>query len=414
MRKEGIRGKLLQIVLLPIVFFGISIMFLGVILIYNYGKNSIREEVEATAYILKGCLDLSVQGDYQYKNGVLKKGNKSITDPTLLYQIKENSQIDTTIFWEDTRIITTVKNVYGVSAVGTNADKKVVDCVLQNGKNYFSEELGIHGVRYIGYYTPLTNEDGDIVGMVFAGKTSSQVFKQIQWMLILFVFFSVIVIIGAIIISQQFSKRLLKDINSIKQYLYEISNGNFAVERDEALRNRQDEIGEIGVYADKMRSALKTMIELDVLTGLYNRRTGNHRLKALSEDKKDFVVVMCDVDWFKKINDQHGHECGDYVLMGIAEMLRKSVKDCGFASRWGGEEFLLIYESGMKQASQQVHRLLEEIREREFKYQGKCFHVTMTFGMKEMEQGVPYEEIIKYADEKLYIGKNSGRNQIVS
>lgn len=117
-------------------------MFLGVILIYNYGKNSIREEVEATAYILKGCLDLSVQGDYQYKNGVLKKGNKSITDPTLLYQIKENSQIDTTIFWEDTRIITTVKNAYGVSAVGTNADKKVVDCVLQNGKNYFSEELG--------------------------------------------------------------------------------------------------------------------------------------------------------------------------------------------------------------------------------------------------------------------------------
>ena len=56
------------------------------------------------------------------------------------------------------------------------------------------------------------------------------------------------------------------------------------------MRNRQDEIGEIGVYADKMRSALKTMIEVDVLTGLYNRRTGNHRLKALSEYKKDLLL----------------------------------------------------------------------------------------------------------------------------
>lgn len=414
MKREGIRWKLLQIVLIPIVLLGISIVFFGVMLIYSHGKNSIRDEVEAITYMLKGCLDLSVRGDYQYDNGMLKKGEINISDSTLLYEIKENSQIDTTIFWGDTRIITTIENEYGVSAVGTKAEDAVIKNVLEEGKNYFSDELGINGVKYIGHYTPLKNGDGTIVGMVFAGKPATVVSKQIYRMLFLFVLLSVMAVMGAMIMSRQFTRHLLKDINSIKQYLYEISEGNFAARRDAPLMNRQDEIGEIGVYADKMCSALKTMVELDALTSLYNRRTCNNRLKALEEGGEAFCVVMCDVDWFKRINDQYGHECGDYVLVCIADMLRMSVEDCGFASRWGGEEFLLIYQLEEKQVVHRVQKLLEQIRETEFQYQGNSFCVTMTFGVKASEQGVAYENIIKCADDNLYIGKNAGRNRIVS
>ena len=413
MKRAGIRWKMLQIVLLPIFLLGIAIMFFGVMLIYNYGRNSIRDEIESTTYMLKGCLDLSIEGDYWCEDGRLKKGDVSITDSELLYEIKESSQIDTTIFWGDTRIMTTVRNEEGVSAVGTKADASVVSAVLNNGEDYFSRAVGVNGVRYIGFYTPMKNSDVTTVGMVCAGKPNSLVYMQVRNMLVLFVGLSMLAVAGALSMSQQFSGTLLRDINSIKHYLYEISNGNFSAQRDAALMNRQDEIGEIGVYADKMCSALKSMVELDSLTSLYNRRTCNNQLKALEQSQKEFSIVMCDVDWFKKINDQYGHDCGDYVLVDIANMFLESVKECGFASRWGGEEFLLVYELDPKQAVDKVQKLLEGVRNENFEYQGQHFCVTMTFGVQVMEQGASCEKMIKAADEKLYIGKNSGRNQIV-
>ena len=122
---------------------------------------------------------------------------------------------------------------------------------------------------------------------------------------------------------------------------------------------------------------------------------------------------MCDIDWFKKINDQYGHDCGDYILTSISAMIRDSVEGCGFASRWGGEEFLLIYKLDLQDVKQKVELLAERIRNYIFEYENRQVRVTMTFGIKEMAGNVPYEEIIKEADDKLYTGKRNGRNQIV-
>lgn len=411
-KRTSISRKMQTIVLLPILLLGLGILFFGIVLIYGFASNIVRNEVETTTYLLKGCFDLSVRGDYSYEEGMLKKGDINITDSTMLYQVKDNTSIDTTIFWGDTRILTTVENEYGVSAIKTKAQSEVKERVLENGENYFSNRLNINGLSYIGYYTPLKNDD-DIVGMVFAGKPAAAVYRQIGKIMLVFLAFSLVAIVVALVVSRQFSERMIGDIGLIKQYLHVLSDGDLNVTMDERVVNRTDELGEIGIYVDKVSSALKNLIELDALTSLYNRRSCHNHLRALLKQDSKVTFVMCDIDWFKSINDQYGHECGDYILVGISKMLQESVKDCGFASRWGGEEFLLVYRLGMQEAKRKAEQLLNDIRAKVFTYQEQEIHITMTFGIKELEKDVPYEEVIKAADDNLYKGKNAGRNQVV-
>lgn len=345
--RKSIRWKLLSLVLIPTIFLGIVIIIFGIFLIYRYYAQSVYNEVKTATYMLKGCFDLTVRGDYSYENGILKKGDVNISDSTMLYDIKEESQIDTTVFWQDVRVITTVENEYGVSAVGTKADDDVIQTVLERKENYFSRNIIIDGMRYIGYYTPLKNENQEIVGMIFAGKPVKLVYKKIGNVILWFLGFSIIAVMIATVISKRFSKGLITDIGLIKQYLHTISNGDLMAVIDERIIERQDEIGEIGIYANKMCDDLKKMVELDPLTSLYNRRSCGNRIQVLVKEDKPFTIVMCDIDWFKKVNDQYGHDCGDYILVHISQVLKESVRNHGFASRWGGEEFLLIYEIWM-------------------------------------------------------------------
>lgn len=412
-KKTSIRWKLLSIGLLPTALLGLAIFVFGILLIYGLPADSIYDELETTTYVLKGCFDLTVRGDYTYEGGLLKKGSVNISDSTMLYDIKNKSDMDTTIFWGDTRVLTTVENQYGVSAVGTKADDIVAHTVLSQGENYFTKKISIDGRDYIGYYTPLQNDNGEIVGMIFAGKPIKIVYRNVGKVMLWFLIFSVLAILFSSVISRQFSKSMIEDIDLIKQYLHTISDGDFVGAIDERITKRKDEIGEIGIYADKMCNALKTLVELDSLTALYNRRSCNNRIQVLIKENKRFTVVMCDIDWFKKINDQYGHECGDYILTSISAMIRSSVENCGFASRWGGEEFLLIYELDFQAVKQKVEELAEQIRDFVFEYDENKIKVTMTFGLKEMINGMPYEEIIKGADNNLYTGKRNGRNQII-
>ncbi len=411
--KKSIRQKLTAIGILPIVFLSVTIFVLGVILIYSMHADIIRDELETSTHVLKGCFNLTVRGDYTYDGDVLKKGDVNISDSTMLYEIKNNSDVDTTIFWKDTRIITTVESTYGVSAVGTKASQEVVERVLNRGENYFSNNLVIGGMDYIGYYTPLLNEDETVVGMVFAGKQKDTVYYRISMSMAVLLVITLIVIWGSLVSWRRYSKRLVKDIELINEYLHNIADGDLNATIDSEVIQRKDEIGEIGIHATKMCGALKIMVEQDSLTLLYNRRICNRMLKNLVEEKKKFTVVMADIDWFKKINDQYGHACGDYILRSVSSIIKESVKGCGFASRWGGEEFLLIYELELNETRNKVETLLQTIRDMDFEYEQQHIHVTMTIGVKEMESDVSYEKIIKVADDNLYAGKRNGRNQIV-
>lgn len=411
--RKSIKNKILMVVIPPILILSVLIISIGMILLYKSYVQSIQDELSSTTNILMDCLELTVRGDYSFEDDMLIKGDLNITDSTMLYRVKEKSQIDTTIFWKDTRILTTVEDKYGISAVGTKANADVIDAVLGKGDTYFSDDLDVNGVAYVGYYAPLENSGHTVVGMVFAGKQRSLVYKKAFSILLWFVIFSVFALVTATLLTRLFSNQLIFDINMINRFLRTISEGDLSATLDERIVIRKDEIGTIGLYASKMRADLKKMIEMDPLTSLFNRRSCNNKLNAMEKDGDEFSIVMCDIDWFKKINDSYGHDAGDYVLVTISSLISENVGECGFASRWGGEEFLLIYTLDSAMTKEKVEQLQKNIREYDFQYEEQKIKITMTFGIEAEESDKPYEERIKMADSKLYIGKNNGRNQIV-
>ncbi len=164
-------------------------------------------------------------------------------------------------------------------------------------------------------------------------------------------------------------------------------------------------------YNEKLRH----MAGIDPLTGLMNRRSiGEKFEELLKEETQCVTVAMGDIDFFKKVNDTRGHDCGDYVLKTLSAKFQNFMNGKGYVSRWGGEEFVFIFENiNGDDAYPMLEELRREIEKMDFEFFSHKFNITMTFGVEEYSPMFGSEEAIKKADEKLYIGKESGRNQVV-
>ncbi|MBF0100805.1 MAG: diguanylate cyclase [Desulfobacterales bacterium] len=164
---------------------------------------------------------------------------------------------------------------------------------------------------------------------------------------------------------------------------------------------------------------LEIMARIDPLTRLSNRRDiidrFNQEINRLSRNKNLLSILLCDIDHFKNINDTYGHDCGDYVLVTIANIIRSMSRTQDHVARWGGEEFLLILtETNIQGAHIFSERIREAIITYQFIYQNHQFFVTLTSGVS--QYGLMSHDLdtcIKNADLALYEGKRKGRNQSV-
>ena len=178
------------------------------------------------------------------------------------------------------------------------------------------------------------------------------------------------------------------------------------------IHETQSEEGKLVQYNIKLENEANT----DALTGLFNRRRILETLESIysTNDPSGFSVAMCDIDFFKKVNDNYGHDVGDEVLKGVAGVLQSYTRDGMYACRWGGEEFLLVFDRmNGDQAFPNLHSILNEIRNLKFNIGDRSFSITMTMGLAEYDFKSDADTIIKQADEKMYSGKENGRNQIV-
>ncbi|WP_140417767.1 GGDEF domain-containing protein [Desulfosporosinus sp. FKA] len=154
----------------------------------------------------------------------------------------------------------------------------------------------------------------------------------------------------------------------------------------------------------------------DPLTGLYNRRYIMEKIESEFKrpKKKKFSLVIADIDYFKKINDTYGHDCGDCVLQMISKSLMDNVREQDLVSRWGGEEFLLLLpETEVEGAYTLMDRIKKIIGEQIIEYNGNQVSITMTFGIADSQDYQLIDDVIKKADNALYEGKGRGRNCVV-
>ena len=125
-------------------------------------------------------------------------------------------------------------------------------------------------------------------------------------------------------------------------------------------------------------------------------------------------ITIGDIDFFKKVNDTYGHECGDEVLRTLAAVFKKEMEGHGVVARWGGEEFIFVFEGvNGDEAMVLLDHLQRAIRDTVINYEGLQLKVTMTFGLVEYNTKLRLDENINIADERLYIGKEKGRDRII-
>ncbi|HOO27607.1 MAG TPA: GGDEF domain-containing protein, partial [Lachnospiraceae bacterium] len=212
----------------------------------------------------------------------------------------------------------------------------------------------------------------------------------------------------------RFASNIVMVIKKMMEFLKEMSLGNLSTQLSPVVVNREDELGEMGNFTVKVQASLRKLIERDVLTGLYNRRSGENMLDKVKAGGMTYAVAIGDIDFFKKFNDNFGHDCGDVVLKEVAAVLDNGMRGIGFVARWGGEEFLLVFDNmnGLA-AGVEADRILQMVRENTVRYNGQEHTVTMTFGVAEGNAEKPINIQIKEADEKLYRGKESGRNRVI-
>jgi len=178
-------------------------------------------------------------------------------------------------------------------------------------------------------------------------------------------------------------------------------------------------------YAERLRDNVQMSIEAaitDALTGLHNRRYMETHLNALVEQAashgKPIAVLVLDIDFFKAINDTHGHDAGDDVLREFALRIRKSIRNIDLACRYGGEEFVIVMpETDMGVATMVAERLRRAVAGESFPVQQgmKLLNVTLSIGLATLsDAGGDAAAILKRADQALYRAKRDGRNRVVA
>jgi two-component system cell cycle response regulator len=177
-------------------------------------------------------------------------------------------------------------------------------------------------------------------------------------------------------------------------------------------------------YTERLRDSFQMSIEMaitDALTGLSNRRYMESHLATLIEQSaargKALAALVLDIDYFKSINDTHGHDAGDDVLRDFAMRIKRSIRGIDLACRYGGEEFVIIMpETDMAVAAMVAERLRRRIAADPFAIQQgtKNIPVTISIGIAGLRgKDDTAANLLKRADEALYRAKRDGRNRVV-
>lgn len=165
---------------------------------------------------------------------------------------------------------------------------------------------------------------------------------------------------------------------------------------------------------------LKRQATTDPLTGLFNRRQYEMLFQRERERcnrlHQQMSLCIMDLDHFKRINDEHGHDVGDAVLRHVAQQLSCSLRHSDVVGRFGGEEFVLVLpDTGLEQAVAVLNRLREDLAATPVPVNGQLLRVSATFGVTEVQEGdAELEDILKRADRALYEGKGAGRNRVMT
>lgn len=226
-----------------------------------------KEELHTAVTIADSEFTKMWDGDWEYDGTTITKGGEEVYEEYLatMEELKAETNLEYTIFYNDTRVVTTIKkqgtNDY---LINTQASQEVVDTVIKGNQPLYKPSLVIEGNEYYVYYSPLSNDDGTQVGMMFVGRDATTINATIFRVSAVLIGVTVIVLVILIVIGIMATKRGTKAMNAISESIKEVAAGNLTYDIPQELIDRNDELGNISESIYNLKNKLLDIIGTSV------------------------------------------------------------------------------------------------------------------------------------------------------
>ena len=289
-----LKQKILLIALIPLLILGVAITVVSNKKINDAMKVTISDGLRGTATAVRSTFRKMNSEPYTLnENNELVKGDFNISQQIdLADDIKEVSDIDVSIYYGDTRYMTSAKDASGQRVLGTLSDTEVKDNVLGQGKEYFTDNVSVSGQQYFGYYIPLIDfETGETVGMVFAGMQKEIVDSQIRQITMIIVALAVALMIFCAVLIFMIVGKMSKRLNIGVNALEEVAQGKLNFKFDDDSLRQTDEVGEICRAIKKLEENLSDIIK-NVITGSKELLEASDNLRNRTSITSEHVEQM--------------------------------------------------------------------------------------------------------------------------
>ncbi len=262
-KRGGVRLQLYLLTFTPLLCTILILSLISVKAVKNGMQNEVMNGLSDMAHGVQAAYNLVDPGDYSIKDNKLYKGVSNLSDNIdMLDNFTKNSDTEVTVFYQDTRYLTTLTDSKsGDRLVGTTASKEVCDRVLTGHKSYQSTNVSIDGNPYFGYYIPLTNPSTDeVVGMIFAGKPQAETLDFINQKIRTIVLVSIGLLLIATLLALYFARKLSGAIQKAEHMLVTLSSGDLNFEIPDFLLAKRNELGDMARAVQTVQNEIKDVI----------------------------------------------------------------------------------------------------------------------------------------------------------
>lgn len=357
--KFSLRGRIMLMVLLPLMVFAVAICIYGTSAIKSGMDDAAMEGLNGTAAGLAAAMDAADSGDYtQDANGDVYKGSYKITgNYEIMDSIKAQSGYDVTLFYGDTRVATSiVKSGTSDRIVGTQCTDKVKETVLTGGKVFESKAVTINGMNYYVCYIPLKNSDGSVAAMAFAGIPSSEMqsyyIKKISGFIGMSLFILIIAVIGTILTS----KSLTGAITECQTYVWKLEQGDLTGKIDEKFKKRTDIVGHMARELERFGGKLADIVSKIKQSSDTIRQSGNSLDDMAAQTSQTSDEISKAVEDISKgaVSQAEEIETASKSIGNMGDVIEKITDKVGQLDNTAGN---------MKTASDESTKIIRELSE---------------------------------------------------
>lgn len=317
-RNLKLQYKMLILAVIPVLVMGIVAIFISNTVVKNKLLDDAKQKLKATSNAVLAAYDQNAGDYFVNTNGDVWKGayNVSLSTP-FIDDIAKKTGMEVTFFYKDTRLVTSLKDEAGNRILGSKAGDFLVENVLQDGNEVFTNRVLVEDTFYFGYYVPVyQNNSDEIIGMVFAGMPVKEIYTSLNLITMIFTAAIVIILILAILGCMYVSKGIAKSIQGSMDVVKQISEGNLDVEIEESMLTRKDEAGALSCNTQRLVDSLSEMIG-KISSNTMTLNASSQEMNAVAGQAGNAVENIN--------NDLHNMLTGAVEQTGNAQNIRNSI-----------------------------------------------------------------------------------------